>query len=177
MWRSCSSAWLERLSSNASICLSLSLSQRSSVPSFYGRWGGCPGSHNLCNAKIERVRAAHLTPQLATLITLILPHDHDKKNTVLKYLVYLVYVFIWFHLGFSLLLPVYTHSIEKHCKINLNLKKVTVYFIQHSKPEEKNSSTNFTSILTGSCHTEKHIVSLHTDVDARAHEHTHKHKI
>lgn len=24
-------------------------------------WDGCPGSHNLCNAKIERVRAAHLS--------------------------------------------------------------------------------------------------------------------
>lgn len=43
--------------------VSLSLSQRSSVPSSYGRWGSCPSSHNLCNAKIERVRAAHLTPQ------------------------------------------------------------------------------------------------------------------
>lgn len=62
--------WLEWHSSNTPICpLSLSLSQWSSViPSINGRWGGCPGSHNLCNAKIERVRAAHLSqPRPATL--------------------------------------------------------------------------------------------------------------
>lgn len=47
---------------NTSIILSLSLRQRSSaIPWFHGGWDGCPGSHNLCNAKIERVRAAHLS--------------------------------------------------------------------------------------------------------------------
>lgn len=92
----------------------LSLSQRPSVPTFYGRWGGCPGSHNLCNAKIERVRAAHLTPRPETLQTNAASGAFSKTSTICGFWLQYQIIIVGF-----LLLSVFKHHCVKLWNIHI----------------------------------------------------------